>query len=164
MRPGNSKRLPSYFQLKHSLRPDGQHVSCSIGEVETSSAGELELGHNYAAALQPDRDFRGRKVRGIKHHERRKLPRPVSRLTLVETAVDSSALEAGVLRPIIHKAPAEDGRIKLLGLLNVGGWKLNVIDLVVICCIAHRFSPFCSNARGGEEKAGADRRRRHTLP
>jgi hypothetical protein len=41
----------------------------------------------------------------------------------------------------------------MLGPLNISGCKLDVVDLVVISCIAHGFSPSSSDANGVEEKA-----------
>src|SRR6202012_3159527 len=105
--------------------------------------------------------LRGFKVRGVEDHERSPCAGGFIGLRGAESAIDPGRFgaEAGVVGTVVDEAPGKSRRIKLLGAGNAGHGKFNVVDLVVMCGLAHDVSPVRVEGRGVKGKA-----RRHTFP
>src|SRR5581483_846836 len=97
--------------------------------MEPASAGKLEGVPGDLPVSQHDPALNGVQVRSIKHNQR---TAALDFLLFAESAGQAAIMKARVIRPVILELPPEDGVVEPLGLLEIDGRKLDIVDAPVV--------------------------------
>ena len=117
--------------------------------METPSAGKIKRGFRYFSAVANDGFFRFFQFGRINDHEH-----AISgdRLYLCKPSAYPAIFETRVVRPVVGKFPAKNGRVKTPYRCNIRGRKLYIIDAMIVVLRLSRPIPLLRNVMNLEHR------------